>query len=336
MPSRALTTAIGAVVLVAAAPAALKPAPRAAPKVVGPRSTTAVRPVYRFSAARAVSFRCAFDTPRLHRCAARYSQRLATGVHTLRVQSVGKTGRTSRVARVSVEILAPPTGTDLPTLPLAATTTVGRGAGAPAVGSGAVWVPNTGDGTLSRVDPATNAVVATIRYAPARPAGETGEFYDSAAFGHGSVWVASDQRALVARVDPATNQIVANIPVAARPAEIPVTSDAVWVAHFLQQVATRIDPTTNAKTERQVPGAPLTGAAGDGSTIWLLVNEPQTLIHLDSGGHEIAHADATPSASVKRSFLPAWWPGSPSARAPSGRRIPTRTWSRARIRRAPP
>jgi hypothetical protein len=31
-----------------------------------------------------------------------------------------------------------------------------------AVGAGSVWIPNVGDGTLSRIDPATNAVVATI------------------------------------------------------------------------------------------------------------------------------------------------------------------------------
>jgi YVTN family beta-propeller protein len=157
------------------------------------------------------------------------------------------------------------------------------------------------------VDAATNAVLTTIRYAPARPAGETGEYYDSAAFGHGSVWVASDQRALVARVDPTTNQVTATIPVAARPAEITVTSDAVWLAHFQQSLVTRIDPPTNTKTEKQLTGAPLTGAAGDGSTVWLLVDSPQTLIHLASDGHEVAHADVTPSGSIKRGFLFAWW-----------------------------
>ncbi len=32
-----------------------------------------------------------------------------------------------------------------------------------AVGEGAVWVGNEGDGTVSRIDPATNQVVAAIR-----------------------------------------------------------------------------------------------------------------------------------------------------------------------------
>ena len=279
------------------------PAAPAAPKISGPRTTTSTRPVYRFSAARAVGFRCSFDTPKLHACAARYSQQLKVGAHTLRAQAVGRTGKKSRITSVRVTVTTPPQ--QLPTLALAATVAVGRGAGAPAVGAGSVWVPNTADGTLSRVDAATNTVSATIRYGAA---GQLGDFYDSAAFGHGSVWVASDEHATVTRIDPATNQVVATIPVAARPAQITVTSDAVWVAHFLQPLATRIDPVTNAKTQYTAPaGAPLTGAAGDGTTIWLLVNQPQTLLHWDATGHELVHADATPTERAFRTFLGAWW-----------------------------
>ena len=40
---------------------------------------------------------------------------------------------------------------------------VGRGAGVPAVEATAVWVPNTKDGTVSRVDPRTRKVVKTIK-----------------------------------------------------------------------------------------------------------------------------------------------------------------------------
>jgi YVTN family beta-propeller protein len=302
MARAALLGLLAAVALAASASAVQRPPAPAAPKVTGPRSTTSTRPVYTFSAARAVRFACAFDSRALHRCAKRYSQQLVIGSHVLRAQAVGRMGRKSRVTIVQVRVL--PTEPALTPLPLAATVAVGRGAGAPAVGAGSVWVPNTGDGTVSRIDVATNAVTSTIRYGPA---GQTGDFYDSAAFGHGAVWVASDEHALVARIDPATNQVVATIPVASRPAQITVTTDAVWVAHFLQPLATRIDPATNTKTERQIPNAPLTGAAGDGSSVWLLVNQPQTLVHLDSAAHEIAHADVTPTDRPTRSFLAAWW-----------------------------
>ncbi len=296
-----LVAALGA--LAAAGVGGHGPAAPAAPKVTGPRTTTATRPVYRFTAARAVRFRCSFDTPKLHVCAARYSQALKLGAHTLRAQAVGRMGRKSRVTTVRVTVTAPPV--QLPVLPLAATVAVGRGAGAPAVGAGSVWVPNTGDGTLSRVDATTNAVMATIRYGPA---GQLGDFYDSAAFGHGSVWVASDEHATVTRIDPATNQVIATIPVASRPAQITVTDGAVWVAHFLQPLATRIDPVTSTATQHTVGGdAPLAGAAGDGATIWLLGNQPQTLFQLDATGRELVHADATPTARQARTFLGAWW-----------------------------
>jgi YVTN family beta-propeller protein len=304
MGRRAVLLAAAAAGLAATAAGGRGPAAPAAPEVTGPRSTTSTRPVYGFTAARAVRFRCSFDTTKLHACAARYSQTLKVGAHTLRAQAVGRTGKKSRVTSVRVSVTAPPE--QLPSLPIGATVTVGRGAGAPAVGAGSVWVPNTADATLSRVDATTNAVTATIRYGAA---GQLGDFYDSAAVGFGSVWVASDEHATVTRIDPATNQVIATIPVASRPAQITVTSDAVWVAHFLQPLATRIDPATNATTQIQVAtsGAPLTGAGADGSTIWLLVNQPQTLLHLDAAGHELVHADDTPTARPIRTFLAAWW-----------------------------
>jgi virginiamycin B lyase len=296
---RATAITLVALVVVTAAGAAARPPP---PRVLGPRSTTITRPVYRFVARGAVSFRCAFDTKRLHRCGRRYSQRLSFGRHTLRAQALGRDGRRSRTTVVPVRVFRRSPG--LPAIPIAATIAVGRGPGAPATGFGAVWVPNSGDGTLVRIDPATNRVVARTPYSPPSRAGD---FYDSAAVGHGSVWVSSDQHGLVARIDPATNRVVATIAVHSRPAEVTVTADAVWTAHFLSAAATRIDAATNLATERDVSPASLTGAAGDGSTIWLLSTSPQAVIRLDSGGRELARVDVTPSRAIKRSFLRAWW-----------------------------
>jgi YVTN family beta-propeller protein len=50
------------------------------------------------------------------------------------------------------------------------------------VGAGAVWVANSGDGTVSRIDPTTNNVVQTIGVGNA-PAG--------IAVANGLVWVAA-------------------------------------------------------------------------------------------------------------------------------------------------
>lgn len=49
-----------------------------------------------------------------------------------------------------------------------------------AAGEGAIWVANSSDGTLSRIDPETNSVVETIEVGH-RPLGIT--------VGNGLVWV---------------------------------------------------------------------------------------------------------------------------------------------------
>jgi virginiamycin B lyase len=57
---------------------------------------------------------------------------------------------------------------------------VGAGPEGIATGAGAVWVANLRGGTVSRIDPATNQVVATIR---------TGFFPAGVHVGAGGVWV---------------------------------------------------------------------------------------------------------------------------------------------------
>jgi YVTN family beta-propeller protein len=60
------------------------------------------------------------------------------------------------------------------------TVAVGRRPGAITVGEGAVWVVNTDDGTVSRIDPATSKVVATVPIGPGPAA---------IVAGAGGVWV---------------------------------------------------------------------------------------------------------------------------------------------------
>jgi streptogramin lyase len=67
------------------------------------------------------------------------------------------------------------------------------------VGEGAIWTLN-GDGTVSRVDPATNKVVATIKLERDTAKGDI-------AAGAGSVWVSLPGTPIV-RIDPRTNRAV--------------------------------------------------------------------------------------------------------------------------------
>ena len=78
----------------------------------------------------------------------------------------------------------------------------GGGADALAVGDGSVWVANSLDGTVSRIDPHNGAVIATIA---------VGEGPAAIATGTGGVWVANQFAGTVSRIDPATDTVARTI-----------------------------------------------------------------------------------------------------------------------------
>ena len=104
------------------------------------------------------------------------------------------------------------------------------------LGDTAVW--GTGaNGTLVRVDTATNQVVANVAVGPN---------IDSVEAGEGGVWVAHRQPSgTVTRVDPTTNTVVAAIPVGSNPDQLAVGAGAVWVVNSQSGTVSRIDPGTN-------------------------------------------------------------------------------------------
>jgi YVTN family beta-propeller protein len=67
-------------------------------------------------------------------------------------------------------------------------------------GTGAVWVSNSNDGTVERIDPRTSRVVATIR---------TGGHPANMRFAAESLWVDSNVGTRVFRIDPETNESTA-------------------------------------------------------------------------------------------------------------------------------
>jgi YVTN family beta-propeller protein len=78
-----------------------------------------------------------------------------------------------------------------------------------------------GSGRLTRIDPKTNSVEATVPLG-GRPAG--------VAVGGGSVWIADAGTHSVVRVDAESNRVVARIKVGARPRGIAVGDGLVWVS----------------------------------------------------------------------------------------------------------
>jgi YVTN family beta-propeller protein len=90
-----------------------------------------------------------------------------------------------------------------------------------AVGFGSVWVPCVGGNAVWRIDAATGKVEAVIR---------TGEESLAVAAGEGGVWVTNQAAGTVSRIDPQTNRVVETIQLAYNPHGLVVAGGAVWVA----------------------------------------------------------------------------------------------------------
>jgi DNA-binding beta-propeller fold protein YncE len=114
-----------------------------------------------------------------------------------------------------------------------------------AAGGGSIWVLSDAKGTLTRIDVATNAIVARIEVLPRS---------FCAAFGFGAVWVtnsASDGQGSVGsvqRIDPLTNMVAATIATGPDPRFLAAGEGAVWTFNWADGSVTRIDPRDHATT----------------------------------------------------------------------------------------
>ena len=178
-------------------------------------------------------------------------------------------------------------------------------AGAPriAVGAGAVWAANP-DGSVSRIDPETGRLVATIdtdagpstiaagdegvwfigerrtRYVGTnRPAARTAWRRRSrsapsnlfgVAVGAGSVWAAARDEGSSGGSSPGAAPITRTIDVGVGVGFVAFGEGAIWAANYVDGVVSRIDPRTNEVTARTSVGAPQAIAAGAGSA-WVSV-----------------------------------------------------------------
>jgi virginiamycin B lyase len=150
------------------------------------------------------------------------------------------------------------TGKVTATLPL----TIGDGEGGLAAGAGSIWMMSDAKGTLVRIDPATNKVVAEIYAAP-------GSF--AVAFGEGAVWVTSTEKNLVTRVNPYTNAIEETVAVGPKPRFLSVGGGSVWTINQGDGTISRVDAKTNkvvATIEAGIPGPGGEIAVGEGS-VWV-------------------------------------------------------------------
>ncbi len=187
-------------------------------------------------------------------------------------------------------------GTPAADLPIAgqlsATVSVGVSPLAIAVGHGAVWVYNDLDGTLARIDPATDAVVATIPIATPLASAPPDLLLErqaspDLAIDATSVWVNKPQEQAVVQIDPQTNTIIATIPLDAKATSIAVDGSSLWVSLFSMSSVVRIDTTTGAvvATIPNVPAA--AGIAVDHDGVWVANYVGDTVTRIDPATNEV-------------------------------------------------
>src|SRR5439155_13544806 len=100
-----------------------------------------------------------------------------------------------------------------------------------------VWVANTGDGTITRIDANSGKPTKTLPIAATE-----------LAFGAGTLWASDRTGNRVVRIDPTTGHVVQPITVGNGPTGLAFGSGAVWVANSLDGTVSRIDPATNSVT----------------------------------------------------------------------------------------
>ncbi len=184
-----------------------------------------------------------------------------------------------------------------------------------------VWISNYPKGSITRIDPKTNKVLATIA-AGAKPCSglatgfgslwvpncgdktvsrvdlKTGEvkatipttIADSEggiAIGAGSVWLMTDNQGTLARFDPDTNKVVAEIYLA-KGSFVPAFGEgAVWVTSSQQDLVTRVNPRTNLVTETiKVGKKPRFLTIGEGA-VWVLNQGDGSVTRIDPKSNKV-------------------------------------------------
>jgi streptogramin lyase len=269
-----------------------------------------------------------FDTPGV-------PSELAVGEGALWVGSAGgRGGTTGTHATVSVARMDLDNGRVTRTTKLRGDEGVYPVAGTPrlAVGEGAVWAANP-DGSVSRIDPKSGRLVATIetkQLAWTIAAGDGGVWFlgfdgptgvteidtrrNCVAVGAGSVWAAANKEGVVWRIIPERSPVTRTIDVGWGVTFLSFGEGAVWTGNYVDGTVARVDPRTNTVTAKASVGAPQALAAGAGSAWVSVAGETTEGALTTTACGELASGPGTPDVLIA-SDLPLQGPRSADPRA---------------------
>jgi YVTN family beta-propeller protein len=164
-----------------------------------------------------------------------------------------------------------------------------------AAGSGAVWIGNLDDRTLTRIDPTTRAQVGTISLENRTPTG--------IAVAPGAVWVAHALLGSVSRVDPQYNTVSATVAAAERSGSGAVTvgGRSVW-AVFGNSTLVRINPSTARISGRGFAGSGPAGIVYAEGSVWVANGGDATVYRFSPATFESGPV-ATPTVGREASAI---------------------------------
>jgi virginiamycin B lyase len=146
-----------------------------------------------------------------------------------------------------------------------------------AVGEGAVWIPDTLNKMIYKLDPATNSIVKRIE----------SDFFDSEGSigaGEGSVWIVAwgeKFQMVLSRFNSQTGELEANIPLERGSIAAIVDFGSVWVTNSERDELYRIDPKTNTVVSTvSLHKGPRFLSSGEGA-IWVLNQSDCTVQRID-------------------------------------------------------
>jgi len=142
------------------------------------------------------------------------------------------------------------------------------------VGAGSIWIASDPSGAISRIDPATNTVVARIPV-------DASAYY--LAFGLGALWAASPTHRSLEKIDPRSNRVVQTTALGGNPGFLVTGDDAVWVQEQADGTLARVDPDNGTVTGRITIEKDLKYGDIDagGGNIWLRTTTGQTFVVID-------------------------------------------------------
>jgi YVTN family beta-propeller protein len=170
-----------------------------------------------------------------------------------------------------------PAAPGLPGGPVQAAIRVGTAPSWVLVAEGSVWVANSEDGTVSRIDPATNRVTATIQVG-----GHLGRLTADS----GAVWVFTTEglAAFLRRIDPASNRVAETLPLPRLPVavgDVLAADGFLWVS-VNDGTVRRLDP-ADGRVSASIPVAHkgVSLLASGGGRLWAAQTDNGTVVAIN-------------------------------------------------------